>query len=159
MFWIRMGKNLGIISREEFEKLLDIKPIEKSGLFDKEWYFEQYPEVEEIYINPVMHYFEIGWKQGYNPSMKFDTNKYLSTYPDVAEAKICPLVHYIKFGYGEGRLPGIEPKCIQKKLSFEKIQNLLEYPLRVQEEYQKLRDEIRKIENEIKRDIKRISKK
>ena len=108
------GQTTQFAPNQDFEKLLDAKPIEKSGLFDKKWYFEQYPEVAEIYINPVMHYLETGWKQGYNPSPRFDTNKYLSTYPDVADAKICPLVHYIRFGYGEGRLPKLDVKYVKK---------------------------------------------
>jgi len=151
MFWIRMGKNLGIISREDFEKLLDAKQIEKSGLFDTEWYFEQYPEVAEIYINPVMHYLETGWKQGYNPSPRFDTNKYLSMYPDVADAKICPLLHYVKFGCKEGRLPELEAERAKKIknicLSKEKLSSALKYPVRVYDEYHNLKKEIKKLEN------------
>ena len=150
MFWLRMGKNLGLISRKSFEEKAAIRPIEKSGLFDAKWYLETYPDVKGVKINPIKHYIKTGWKHGYNPSPDFNNDAYLTMYPDVAAAKICPLIHYIKFGYNEGRLPGLDPRYIQKiKKSLKtgnKLQYILEYPVRVYDEYQNLKNEINELE-------------
>ena len=160
MFWLRMGKNLGLVSKTKFEELIITKPIEKSGLFDKKWYLEQYPDVSEAQIDPVKHYLETGWKHGYNPSPRFDTNKYLSMYPDVDAEKICPLVHYINHGYNEGRCVqtvnadeesniNIQNICInlhgkkhplQSKLSY-----FFEYPIRIQNKYNALKQEMERL--------------
>ena len=147
MFWIRMGKNLGLVSRTKFEELIITKSIEKSGFFDKKWYLEQYPDVKEMNMKPVNHYLEIGWKSGYNPSPRFDNNAYLSMYSDVADAKICPLVHYIKFGCNEGRVPKPGVECVKKSSFLDDLHYILTYPVRVYYEYNELKDEIQKINN------------
>ncbi len=78
--------------------------ILKSGLFDKNWYLKQYPDVQQGHVDPVRHYIERGWKEGKNPSEKFDTNKYLFSYPDVRKGNKNPLKHYLRCGKKEGRI-------------------------------------------------------
>jgi hypothetical protein len=57
--------------------------IEKSGLFDKLYYREQF----DIHIdNPVEHYVIRGWKENKNPNRDFDTKYYLENNPDVPNA-------------------------------------------------------------------------
>ena len=53
--------------------------------------------------NPLLHYQEVGWHEGRNPSAAFDTDAYLARNPDVAAAGIDPLAHYIQYGLQEGR--------------------------------------------------------
>lgn len=77
-----------------FNKNADAEIIEQSLYFDSKWYTQQY----NININPTLHYLYIGWKEGFNPSLKFDNNLYLSFYDDVRRAQINPLLHYEKFG-------------------------------------------------------------
>ena len=72
---------------------------------DEKWYFSQYPEAKTEAPNAKQHYFNIGWKRGYNPSRAFDTNFYLSRYPDVKRVGINPLSHFVTHGRLEGRLP------------------------------------------------------
>lgn len=79
--------------------------IAGSGLFDRDWYLEQYPDVKKAKVNPISHYLESGAGEGRNPSPSFDTAWYLLTYPDVAESGLNPLVHYIRFGRHEHRAP------------------------------------------------------
>lgn len=78
--------------------------IHKSGLFDKEWYLAQYPEVRRCGMSPLRHYMKLGWKEGKNPSEHFDTNRYLAMYPDIRMAKGNPLKHYVTAGKKEGRI-------------------------------------------------------
>lgn len=80
--------------------------IKKSGLFNKKWYARTYAEVNEMGIDPIVHYLIYGWKKNYNPSTRFNTQFYIDSYPDVAAAKVCPLQHYVMSGKREGRLPG-----------------------------------------------------
>lgn len=79
--------------------------IEKSDLFDTNYYLDHYPGVKETGLVPVFHYINFGWKEGKNPSDKFNTTYYLTQNRDVAVLNINPLVHYIQFGRAEGRLP------------------------------------------------------
>ena len=79
------------------------KLIEKSGLFDSEWYLKQYPDVVKHKGGPIDHYIRRGAAEGRNPGPEFDTAAYLRKYPDVANIGINPLVHYVQYGKAEGR--------------------------------------------------------
>jgi FkbM family methyltransferase len=81
------------------------KVIEESGLFDREWYLSQYPDVAEANIDPLKHYIAHGGFEGRDPSPKFSSSWYLNSYQDVKEAEVNPLIHYLKFGKKEGRVP------------------------------------------------------
>ncbi len=71
------------------------KTIERSGLFDRDWYEANYPDVKNSRVNPLMHYIKFGWHENRNPSQTFDTNLYLSKYPELKQNQTCPLLHYI----------------------------------------------------------------
>ncbi len=77
--------------------------ITLSGLFDREYYLGQYPEVREMGLNPLMHFIKKGWRDGKNPSKAFNTRLYLELHPDVENAGINPLVHYLRHGQKESR--------------------------------------------------------
>jgi len=87
----------------------------KSSGFDREYYLEQNCDVKQLQINPLVHYLEIGFKEGRNPNPLFDTSYYLSQNPDVAESGINPLVHYLEIGAREGRNPNLLIEQIQYK--------------------------------------------
>lgn len=82
-----------------------IKLIQHSALFDRQWYVSEYGDVRRSGVDPIKHYLSFGAAEGRNPSPAFDTRFYLETYPDVAESGLNPLLHYIKFGRDEGRKP------------------------------------------------------
>ena len=90
------------------------KLIKESGSFDTEWYVRQYPDVDELKMDPIEHYLWIGARMKRNPSADFDTSFYLKTYPEVAESGMNPLFHYISYGREQGRTtlppPGERPK-------------------------------------------------
>ena len=88
---------------EEHQSDYDL--IISSGLFDVNWYMDQYKEVDYSQIDPAYHYLREGAKKGYNPNPFFDTNWYLKNNPDVANANMNPLVHFIRYGAAELRSP------------------------------------------------------
>ncbi|MCB5197373.1 glycosyltransferase [Deefgea salmonis] len=79
--------------------------LQKSGLFDVNYYLSTYTDVAQENVNALSHYLSDGWQEGRNPSADFDTKYYLLTNHDVAESGSNPLLHYIKYGRDEGRMP------------------------------------------------------
>jgi glycosyltransferase involved in cell wall biosynthesis/GT2 family glycosyltransferase len=91
----------------------DIELIEKSGLFDPEFYAGHNPDVPPgDFRQLAAHFVAHGWKEGRNPSVKFDSDYYLRTNPTLTE---CSLLHYIKYGRQSGCLP-----CASHTVSFTK---------------------------------------
>jgi O-antigen biosynthesis protein len=81
--------------------------ILERGLFDAEFYVEQYPDVAEWATgdqDPLAHYIRHGGVEGRNPGPDFDAQFYLATNADVRNARLNPLVHYLEYGEAEGRL-------------------------------------------------------
>ena len=82
--------------------------IEKSELFDGEWYLKCNPDIAKVTKfkkRPSLHYLLYGGFEGRNPSVHFDSSAYLGAYPDVYQESINPLLHYILHGKREGRDP------------------------------------------------------
>jgi hypothetical protein len=77
--------------------------VANSGIFDKEWYVRQYPDVAGSGIDPLTHFLHFGAAELRDPSPRFSSRKYLSRHSDVAAAGVNPLVHYLQFGIAEGR--------------------------------------------------------
>lgn len=95
-------------AESEISKLSNLLDKEENlvlGLFDKDWYYNSYPDVKDEGISAAEHYLRFGYNESRNPGPNFDTNFYRELYPDVAGADINPLVHYLKSGRAEGRLP------------------------------------------------------
>jgi cytochrome P450 len=81
------------------------KLIADSGLFDRDFYLAQCPELAASGIDPIYHYLQYGAAEGRDPNPLFDTDWYLRRYPDVWAERVNPLVHYIEDGAPEGRDP------------------------------------------------------
>lgn len=86
------------------------KLLEKSHLFDEDWYTSTYPEVSSLHFDPIVHYLKIGFKEGKDPSSEFSSCAYLEANLDVKESAINPLVHYLKYGQFEQRKFKIDSK-------------------------------------------------
>ncbi|MBB2971423.1 glycosyltransferase [Mesorhizobium sp. RMAD-H1] len=84
-------------------KKTDVELIRASGLFDADWYIEQYPDVKALRMDPAEHYLWLGARLARNPSRKFDTIAYLNENVDVNAAGVNPLLHYLRWGRNEGR--------------------------------------------------------
>ena len=89
---------------------------------DKEFYFDQYPDLINGLIDPAEHYMIYGWKEGRDPSPNFSTKYYLDSNPDIAKSRINPFLHYILFGKIEGR----RPKIGSYELPFREGANILQ---------------------------------
>lgn len=77
--------------------------VAESDLFDAEWYRVTYPEVDELGLEPHVHYLRTGAARGYQPGPRFDGLWYWRAYPDVALQGQNPLLHYLQYGRDEGR--------------------------------------------------------
>lgn len=86
------------------------RTIAGSELFDASWYLDRYPDVRRNGLDPALHYFRYGWKEGRDPGPRFSTAAYLLEHDDVARAGVNPLLHFLKFGKAEGRqLAAVHP--------------------------------------------------
>ena len=152
MFWLKFARFCHVIHGDKYNRLKMRANIKSSGLFDVKWYLTTYPDVAAAGADAISHYLEFGWREGRNPSSGFDNNAYLADNPDVAAAGVCPLVHYIMNGRDEGRhiraIGGNVTIPSDAKPSFgQRIMHALRYPIRVRDEYEQLRRELRPTEN------------
>jgi len=87
----RKGKNSQRLREEE-------KIISQSGLFDRYFYLERYPDVATSKIDPIRHYILHGAAEGRDPSADFKTEDYLRRHPHLGTDpdKPNPLVHFIR---------------------------------------------------------------
>lgn len=151
MFWLKLCKNLGLVSRNKYKKLALHKRLRDSKLFNEKWYLNNYLDVADAGVNPIEHYLQYGWSEGRNPSELFNTVAYLQDNPDVANSKMCPLLHYLDFGYAEGRsIRNVYGGVSNVKLSIHKTfrecaKNAFTYPIRIREEYDNLRTQIHSV--------------
>lgn len=81
----------------------EIRFVEQSGIFDKQWYLARYPDVKMLEMEPIKHFLKYGNILGRNPNPIFDTVSYLKSNPDVKENGMNSLLHYLKYGFAEGR--------------------------------------------------------
>lgn len=79
--------------------------VQRSGLFDAEYYLAQYPDVKQSGVDPLRHYLLHGGFEGRNPSQWFLSDFYLAENQDVYRHRVNPLLHYIQRGDKEGRRP------------------------------------------------------
>jgi len=84
----------------------DVEAVAASGLFDRDWYLEQNPDVRAAGIDPLRHYLRYGAGEGRDPNPLFDSDWYLEQNPEVGATGVNPLVHYLRCGAAEGRAPG-----------------------------------------------------
>ncbi len=80
---------------KKIKKTSLIRRIEKSGLFDEDYYKNTYPDVKKIGMDPLQHYLINGWLEGFNPGPHFNTGEYLENHPELYSTGQNPLVHYL----------------------------------------------------------------
>jgi hypothetical protein len=86
----------------------DLQTLQRSDLFDEEFYCESYPEVIATGMSPIEHYLRVGALEGRRPNPLFDSTFYLATNSEVAKAGINPAVHYFLCGASAGYNPSPE---------------------------------------------------
>lgn len=89
-------------SRESIQHILN------SGLFDVDFYLNQYKDVAKAGVDPLEHYAVFGWVEGRNPNAFFNTNWYARKYLGGTPATMNPLLHYLQGGIAAGCNPGPE---------------------------------------------------
>ncbi|MAU27550.1 MAG: hypothetical protein CMH45_09120 [Muricauda sp.] len=94
----------GIASQDYF--YLQPEEVEKSGLFDEEWYLKNYSDVAESKLTPLKHFVCVGIWQNRAPNGLFDPDWYRQAHDEILPQKANPLVHYIRAGMSENRRPG-----------------------------------------------------
>ena len=87
--------------------------LAQTGLFDKDWYLANHPDVVGVGAEPLRHFCEYGWRQLRNPSADFDVWWYWAEHLDPAHEAINPLVHHALVGREAG-LP-VKPGPYQPK--------------------------------------------
>ena len=78
--------------RNDLKFLEGFEKIKKFKLFDYDWYLNEYEEVKNANVDPLVHYLKIGAGEKKNPSPTFDTHFYLCSNPPAR--KMNPLIHY-----------------------------------------------------------------
>ena len=86
-----------------FEERANCRLIEGSGVFDRKWYIEKYPQTAAL--DPVLDYLQRGGFEGRDPSPLFDSDWYLEQNLEVRDSGVNPLVHFLRHGGREGRDP------------------------------------------------------
>lgn len=148
MLLLKIARLLHIISKEKYKRKRDILLVQNSPLFNAKWYSKQNPKCKYKKKSLAKHYLNYGWKEGLNPSKFFDGNAYLKNNPDVKNANICPLLHYVKKGKNEGRsFIGLNGKVFKDKSLTGRIKRALTKPIRVREEYYRIKREIKLLKN------------
>jgi len=89
--------------KSAFSLAQDYDEVQRSGLFDADWYLQEYPDVRDEGLDPLAHYMLHGWREARKPNLLFDSEWYLEKYPDVRAAGFNPLLHYIRHGAVERR--------------------------------------------------------
>ncbi|MDM0017560.1 rhamnan synthesis F family protein [Variovorax saccharolyticus] len=103
--WTASGQLLSRLRERisSFDK--DMQVVSASGLFNKKWYVETYPEARAFPGGPLAHFMEVGARNSCNPNPFFDVDWYLTSHADAAEQSINPLIHYIRIGWRERARP------------------------------------------------------
>ena len=62
----------------------ELEELGSSGLFDAAWYLLQNPDVMDADLDPLLHFYRHGWREGRRPNRYFDTDWYLQHIPTSA---------------------------------------------------------------------------
>ncbi len=76
--------------------------ILKLGLFDKDFYLTNYPDVASAGIEPLLHYVNFGDWEGRLPNPVFNPNAYRDQFGAAGLHSVCALYHYAVLGEALG---------------------------------------------------------
>ena len=85
------------------DRLDDFRLLQRSVLFDGDWYLRANPDVARSGESPIVHYLIDGAREGRDPGPAFQVDSYLAANPDVAASGMDALIHYERKGRLEGR--------------------------------------------------------
>jgi glycosyltransferase involved in cell wall biosynthesis len=67
--------------------------IRAEGMLDRDFYLSHNPDVAAAGLDPVVHYFEFGWRERRDPNAQFNTQAYLAQHPELGPDDN-PLLHF-----------------------------------------------------------------
>ena len=70
-------------------------------------------------MDPLLHFIEVGWREGKDPNPYFSTAYYMKNYPESIKPGTNPLTHYLNKGWHERKNPNV---------FFDSAGYLLQYP-------------------------------
>lgn len=76
-----------------------------SEYFDRQWYLNNFADVRDAGIDPLLHYLNFGWFENREPGPKFNTKHYLQQCPHAKDSGLSPLVHFLTTGIKLGHEP------------------------------------------------------
>jgi len=79
----------------------------ESGLFDRDYYLRNNPDIAANGLDPLAHYLKQGFRENRRPGMLFDPGFYLSQVHQRDEDSENPLVHYLEQGKERGLSPNV----------------------------------------------------
>jgi glycosyltransferase involved in cell wall biosynthesis len=79
--------------------------LQRSGVFDAEWYLRVYPDVARAGRDPLEHFLQQGWREGRKPNAYFDVEDYTTRNPEVITSGINALLHYVLTGEAANQAP------------------------------------------------------
>lgn len=109
LFFIELNgeksKILDHIKNNSYKKstFFDKDFVVATGLFDKEFYIQQTPDIAKTNQDSLDHYFREGTFAELYPNRYFIPREYRSLHADVVKAGVEPFYHYLKSGALEGR--------------------------------------------------------
>lgn len=71
--------------------------------FSNEYYLATYIDLAQAGVDPLLHYYRTGWREGRNPNANFNTAYYLGINEDVRNTGVNPFWHYLAEGRAQGR--------------------------------------------------------
>jgi hypothetical protein len=92
--------------RDYTESNLEASVVQRSRLFDSDWYLSSYPELSDT-ADPLAHFCLEGWRRGLQPNPYFDPAWYTRTYHAELAPDENPLLHYILHGEQENAWPSV----------------------------------------------------
>ena len=84
--------------------------LERSGLFDDDWYKERNPDLVRAGLDPIAHLLDHGMREWRDPGPGFDTEYYAERYPSFVSLRLSPLEHFLRIGRTAGHSPTGLPK-------------------------------------------------
>lgn len=69
--------------------------VASSPYFSRAYYLQQYQDVAEAGVDPVIHFLDFGAHENRNPSSQFDTAYYRQLHPLITETGANPLLHFL----------------------------------------------------------------
>ncbi len=71
---------------------------ERLGVFDAQWYCNQYADIPFSGQDPFVHYMQSGWREGRKPAANFDSEDYALIQRDYIPRKQNPITHLLEVG-------------------------------------------------------------